>query len=49
MAEATADRVCDRLGVSEPCRTADRPLPGADGPSRLDALLDEFGVDAPAR
>jgi glycerol-3-phosphate dehydrogenase len=49
MAEATADRVCDRLGVSEPCRTADRPLPGADDPARLDALVDEFGVGAPAR
>ncbi|WP_049935948.1 FAD-dependent oxidoreductase [Haloplanus natans] len=49
MAEATADRVCDRLGVSKPCRTADRPLPGAEDPARLDALVDEFGVDAPAR
>ena len=49
MAEATADRVCDCLGVPEPCRTADRPLPGADDPARLDALVDEFGVDAPAR
>jgi len=49
MAEATADRVCDRLGVSAPCRTAERPLPGADDPAELDALLDVFGVDAPAR
>jgi len=48
MAEATADRVCDRLGVSAACRTADRPLPGADDPDELDALLAEFGVDAPA-
>jgi glycerol-3-phosphate dehydrogenase len=48
MAEATADRVCDRLGVSADCRTAERPLPGADDPTRLDALLDEFGVEAPA-
>jgi glycerol-3-phosphate dehydrogenase len=49
MAEATADLVCDRLGVSAACRTADRPLPGADDPDRLDALRAEFGVDAPAR
>ncbi|AZH26303.1 FAD-dependent oxidoreductase [Haloplanus aerogenes] len=48
MAEATADRVCDRLGVSAACRTAERPLPGADDPAELDGLLDEFGVDAPA-
>jgi glycerol-3-phosphate dehydrogenase len=48
MAEATADAVCAHLGVSAVCRTADRPLPGADDPARLDALLDEFGVDAPA-
>ncbi|MFB6256718.1 MAG: glycerol-3-phosphate dehydrogenase, partial [Haloplanus sp.] len=47
-AEATADQVCDRLGISAPGRTADRPLPGADDPSRLDALVAEFGVDAPA-
>jgi glycerol-3-phosphate dehydrogenase len=48
MAEATADLVCDRLGVSAPCRTAERPLPGTDDPERLDALLGEFGVEAPA-
>jgi glycerol-3-phosphate dehydrogenase len=49
MAEAAADRVCDRLGVSASCRTADRPLPGTDDPARLDALCAEFDVDAPAR
>ncbi|WP_251328629.1 FAD-dependent oxidoreductase [Haloplanus pelagicus] len=48
MAEATADLVCDRLGVSAPCRTADRPLPGTADPDRLDRLVAEFGVDAPA-
>lgn len=48
MAEATADLVCERLGVSASCRTADRPLPGAGDPDRLDALLAEFDVDAPA-
>ena len=49
MAEATADRVCERLGVPATCRTADRPLPGADDPAELDALCAAFGVDAPAR
>jgi glycerol-3-phosphate dehydrogenase len=27
MAEKTADKVCDRLGVDEPCRTAEEPYP----------------------
>jgi glycerol-3-phosphate dehydrogenase len=48
MAEVTADRICDRLGVSTPCETAERPLPGSDDPSRLDELVDEFGADTPA-
>jgi glycerol-3-phosphate dehydrogenase len=48
MAEATADRVCDRLGVSAACRTADRPLPGADDPAELDRVCAAFAVDAPA-
>ncbi|MFD1633861.1 FAD-dependent oxidoreductase [Haloplanus ruber] len=47
MAEATADVVCDRLGVDAACRTADRPLPGNEDPARLDAT-DAFDVDAPA-
>lgn len=29
MAERTADKVCERLGVSEPCRTRTEPLPPA--------------------
>jgi glycerol-3-phosphate dehydrogenase len=48
MAEATADRVCARLGVDAPCLTAERPLPGHDDPARLDALGRSFAVDAPA-
>lgn len=48
MAEATADLICERLGVSAACETADRPLPGADDPTRLDDVAAEFGVDAPA-
>ena len=42
MAESTADLVCDRLDVGAECRTADRPLPGADRPSRLDGFVAEF-------
>jgi glycerol-3-phosphate dehydrogenase len=35
IAEETTDRVCKLLGVTQPCRTADLPLPGArdDRPS----------------
>ncbi|WP_128478778.1 FAD-dependent oxidoreductase [Halorussus pelagicus] len=42
MAEATADHVCDRLNVNAECLTADRRLPGADDPDRLDAFVAEF-------
>jgi glycerol-3-phosphate dehydrogenase len=48
MAEATADLICERLGVDARCRTADRPLPGADDPERLDALVEAFVGAAPA-
>ncbi|HET6751542.1 MAG TPA: anaerobic glycerol-3-phosphate dehydrogenase subunit GlpA [Actinomycetes bacterium] len=40
MAEALVDRLAERMGVTEPCRTATEPLPGADhGPHRLAAPL----------
>lgn len=42
MAESTADLVCDRLGVDAECRTADRRLPGASSPDRLDGFVTEF-------
>lgn len=48
MAEATADHVCEMLGVDEPCRTADERLPGADDPDELDALVREFDARSPA-
>ncbi len=48
MAEAVADHVCGRLGVEAACRTAEEELPGADDPARLDELVREFGIDAPA-
>jgi glycerol-3-phosphate dehydrogenase len=47
MAEATADHVCDCLGVDADCETADRRLPGAGDPGRLDALVAEFGGSGP--
>jgi glycerol-3-phosphate dehydrogenase len=43
MAAVTADRVCERLGVDEPCTTAEEPLVGADDPSRLDAFVERYG------
>jgi glycerol-3-phosphate dehydrogenase len=47
IAAATADLVCDRLGVDEPCETADRPLPGADDPAQLDAYVRRFDGQGP--
>ncbi len=43
MAAVTADRVCERLGVTEPCTTATTPLIGADDPDRLDAFVERYG------
>jgi glycerol-3-phosphate dehydrogenase len=48
MAEATADHVCERLGVDADCRTGEAALPGANDPDRLDRLVREFGTGAPA-
>ncbi|MFC4549544.1 MULTISPECIES: FAD-dependent oxidoreductase [Halorussus] len=47
MAESVADAVCDRLGVSGECRTADEPLPGP-GDEAFEAALAEFGPRPPA-
>ena len=43
MAETTADRVCDRLGVDVACETAAEPLAHADNPERLDELVAAYG------
>jgi glycerol-3-phosphate dehydrogenase len=48
MAEATADHVVERLGVDEPCRTAEEPLVGSEDPELLDAYVDEFDAHNPA-
>ena len=47
MAEATSDQVCDHLGISQPCRTDERPLPGSEDPERLQAGMDRFGLRSP--
>ncbi|PSQ17794.1 glycerol-3-phosphate dehydrogenase [Halobacteriales archaeon QS_8_69_73] len=47
MAEAAADRVCDRLDIDADCRTADRKLPGADDAAELDALVAEYDARSP--
>ena len=43
MAERTADHVCEKLGVSEECETADRRLP--DGADELDEKMSEWRMD----
>jgi Glycerol-3-phosphate dehydrogenase len=47
MAEATADLVCDRLGVRATCVTATRSLPHADDPARLDEYVDRYDSQGP--
>lgn len=44
MAEATADLVCDRLGVSAECVTAERRLPGVDDPATLQGYVEAYDV-----
>ncbi len=48
MAEAVADRVCERLGVDADCRTAAEPLAAADAPETVDRLVAEFDAGSPA-
>jgi len=47
MAEATADLVCDRLGVDADCETAERRLPSASDPARLDEFVRRFDGQGP--
>jgi glycerol-3-phosphate dehydrogenase len=47
MAEKISDHVCDVLGVSADCRTADVPLPGSEEPANLDDAMDRFGLRSP--
>jgi len=49
MAEDVANRLCAALGVSEPCRTAELPLPGGEAPIDPVEISRRFGVGiAPA-
>ena len=47
MAESTTDLVCDALGVDADSETAERPLPGADDPDRLDAYVARYDGQGP--
>ncbi|AQL43435.1 sn-glycerol-3-phosphate dehydrogenase subunit A [Halorientalis sp. IM1011] len=47
MAEDVSDHVCDRLGVSATCRTAEVPLPGSRDERVLDDAMDAFGLSSP--
>ena len=47
MAESTVDLVCDRIGCDAACSTADRALPFADDPARLDEAIAAFDGQGP--
>jgi glycerol-3-phosphate dehydrogenase len=47
MAEETADHVADRLGVDEPCRTAEERLPGVDDPHELNDFVSAYDALSP--
>jgi glycerol-3-phosphate dehydrogenase len=47
MAERVADHVCEILGVSADCRTADVPLPGSGDAAVLDDAMDAYGLRSP--
>jgi glycerol-3-phosphate dehydrogenase len=47
MAEKISDHVCDVLGVSATCRTAEVPLPGSEDTAALDEAMDRFGLRSP--
>jgi len=47
MAEDATDRLCAKLGMHEPCRTARTPLPGGEAPLDVAALSRRFRVAWP--
>jgi len=47
MAEDITDHVCEKLGVSASCTTADKSLPGSDDIRDLHDRMDEFGLRSP--
>jgi glycerol-3-phosphate dehydrogenase len=48
MAQDACDRLCAALGVREPCRTAETPLPGGDGVLDVSEVARRFRVPLPA-
>ncbi|WP_122088306.1 anaerobic glycerol-3-phosphate dehydrogenase subunit GlpA [Halalkalicoccus subterraneus] len=47
MAEKISNHVCEKLGVTAECRTAEVPLPGSEDFSVLRDYMDEFGLRSP--
>ncbi len=47
MAEKISDHICDKLGHSASCDTADVPLPGSENLEALEDAMDEFGLRSP--
>ncbi|WP_254524511.1 anaerobic glycerol-3-phosphate dehydrogenase subunit GlpA [Natrinema caseinilyticum] len=47
MAEEISDHVCEALGVSTSCTTADEPLPGSENLAVLERGMDDFGLRSP--
>ncbi|MFC7222363.1 anaerobic glycerol-3-phosphate dehydrogenase subunit GlpA [Halalkalicoccus sp. GCM10025322] len=47
MAEKISNHVCEKLGVTAGCHTAEEPLPGSEDFSVLRNYMDEFGLRSP--
>ncbi|MFC4543263.1 anaerobic glycerol-3-phosphate dehydrogenase subunit GlpA [Halosolutus amylolyticus] len=47
MAEGISDHVCEKLGVTATCATAEEPLPGSEDLSILEEGMDDFGLRSP--
>ncbi|GGN23822.1 anaerobic glycerol-3-phosphate dehydrogenase subunit GlpA [Halarchaeum nitratireducens] len=47
MAESITDHVCEKLGVSATCDTADVPLPGSEREGDIEAAMERFGLRSP--
>ncbi len=47
MAEEISDHVCEQLGATASCTTADEPLPGSEDIAVLEEGMDDFGLRSP--
>jgi len=47
MAEDISNHVCDKLGISGECRTADVALPGSEDKMDVEKAMDRFGLTSP--